>query len=397
MLRVRFDSGEARQRALARLIDAAQTWRGRGAGLAMSIVVLAIATLAGVATRGLTETVRYQVADSFDSLAATQVTADINSSRKRQILTVNTAPVQALAGVQSAGRYAVSETFGDVPSRNQLTGTDLGLPRRIYGVERDLLNAADCRGDRFVPTTSERILWMGHDAAIASGLGPDALGDRIWLGGVDYVYQGSLPDCPRMPGLNAAVVMPLPTLERWIPQHDNGHVFARTDTGAALGIALALPSALNPTDTTAWTVSAPPDPRLARQRVDAQLALGGLAIALLLGALGGLSVAATMGSVVHDRAAEFGLRRSMGETRRGIAMLVIGDSAMIGVLASALGVAGGVLVVVGVSLVRGWIPVIDVGLTLVTALAIPMISVIAGLVPGWRAANTDPVKALTAL
>ncbi|HEV7719810.1 MAG TPA: FtsX-like permease family protein, partial [Iamia sp.] len=122
-----------------------------------------------------------------------------------------------------------------------------------------------------------------------------------------------------------------------------------------------------------------------------------LGLALVIGALG---VAITLGLSVFERTREIGLLRAVGATRRQLASSITGESVVITLLGTILGlvigIAGGSAVMLAQSddfdTLRIYIsPMFIIGV-LVLAL---VIGVGASLIPGWRAARMDVLQAVT--
>ena len=122
-----------------------------------------------------------------------------------------------------------------------------------------------------------------------------------------------------------------------------------------------------------------------------------LGLALVIGALG---VAITLGLSVFERTREIGLLRAVGATRRQMATSITGESVVITLLGTILGlvigIAGGSAVMLAQSdefdTLRIYVsPAFVIGV-LVLAM---VIGVGASLIPGWRAARMDVLDAVT--
>src|SRR5690606_23483049 len=96
---------------------------------------------------------------------------------------------------------------------------------------------------------------------------------------------------------------------------------------------------------------------------------------------------------VLERVEEIGLRRSLGATRGQIAGQFLLESAGVGLLGGLLGGSLGILVMVAVSHVQRWTPVLPPWLP-VTAVGLgALVGVAAGAYPAWRAATIEPIAA----
>ena len=116
-------------------------------------------------------------------------------------------------------------------------------------------------------------------------------------------------------------------------------------------------------------------------------------------AVGGVML--TLGMVVLERARDIGVLRAMGASSTQIIRMTLAESALIGVIASAVGlVSGGVLALVLTWVINksffGWS--IDLSYPWMELLGVPVwmtgSAVLAGIVPAWRAAGIPPAAAL---
>lgn len=100
---------------------------------------------------------------------------------------------------------------------------------------------------------------------------------------------------------------------------------------------------------------------------------------------------------VKERASEFGLRRAVGATVRGIALLVLGETLVLGLAGGVLGVLLGLAARYGLVMLTDWVLTLD-GLILAQALGAALtLSMLAALIPAWSAAARHPLAALNRL
>jgi putative ABC transport system permease protein len=126
------------------------------------------------------------------------------------------------------------------------------------------------------------------------------------------------------------------------------------------------------------------------------LVLTGIAMLSLL--VGGLSTINTMAMAVAERTREIGIKRAIGASRWRIRREIVLESAAIGLIAGAIGLAvGAVMTTVFNDMGRASGNVLfdlTVG-TAVTAVAFATcLGAVAGFVPAWGASRMDPVAAL---
>lgn len=130
---------------------------------------------------------------------------------------------------------------------------------------------------------------------------------------------------------------------------------------------------------------------LSRPRFNTILMTVFAGVALLLACVGVFGV---LSYTVTRRRREFGIRMALGADRRSVLGSVLRDAAAIGLVATAIGLAGAVALS---RVIRGLlfeVAPIDPGvIATVGALAFG-VAVLAGIVPAWSATSVDPVAAL---
>jgi len=370
--------------------------------------VLGIAAL--VATLGLAKTAGNQIVTRFDALAATSVTVSNRSQgfsfseepRESHIPWDAEDRLTRLNGVVAAGTQSIVDTARElvrsVPINDPLGQSEFSVD--VYAASPGLFAA--------IGTTlhTGRVFDAGHDQRRepVAVLGPGAARrlnitrvdqqPAIFVGDTTLVVIGILEDTEREPVLLDAIIIPNGAAQGLFGLLAPAEVQIRTEIGATRLIGEQAAVALSPNDPSLLRVSLPPEPKAVKEQVASDvntlfLVLGG--VALLVGAIGIANV--TLVSVI-ERVGEIGLRRSVGATRRQVAAQFLGESAAMGFVGGIIGASIGVLVIVVVSAVRQWTPVLDAWVPLAAPLVGAAIGLIAGLYPSWRAASLEPIEAL---
>lgn len=216
----------------------------------------------------------------------------------------------------------------------------------------------------------------------------------IFVGEQAFVIIGILENTLRQTELLNSVIIPTGTARDLYGYDSATTVQIDVQMGAASLIADQAPIALSPDEPSLLRVQSPPEPEDLRRDVEGDinalfLLLGG--VALLVGAIGIANV--TLVSVL-ERVGEIGLRRALGAARRHIAAQFLIESTAMGLVGGIIGASLGVLVVVAISAVRTWTPVLDPWVPLAAPLVGAVTGLVAGLYPALRASSLEPVEAL---
>jgi putative ABC transport system permease protein len=131
--------------------------------------------------------------------------------------------------------------------------------------------------------------------------------------------------------------------------------------------------------------------RIAPKRLSAQLIAAFAGLALMLAAIG---IYGLLSFSVAQRTQEIGLRLALGAQRSGVLKMVVGQAALL----AATGVGIGVMIALGLtrimrSLLYG-VSATDLWIYAGASAALLSVAVAAAIVPAWRAASIDPLRAL---
>ena len=370
--------------------------------------VLGIASL--VATLGVAETAGNQIVTAFNELAATSVVVTTD-----QGFFGNNAPQAALPwdseerlgrlnGVVAAGTMAEvpigARLTSSVPIKDPLGLTEFQIP--MISASPGLFPAA--RGtlstgrwfDRGHSDRADRVVVLGTGAAQRLNVTRVDQQPVVFVGDDSFVVLGILVDVQRQPELLNALIVPEGTARDLYDLESPTTIQIDTEVGAASLVSAEAPIAVAPDDPSSVRVQAPSEPDEVRAGVEEDvnalfLILGG--VSLLVGAIGIANV--TLVSVL-ERVGEIGLRRALGAGRRHIAYQFLLESTGVGLFGGVIGASGGMLVVVGVSAMRTWTPVLDPRIPLAAPALGALIGLLAGLYPALRASRMEPVESLRA-
>ncbi|WP_129664307.1 ABC transporter permease [Phytoactinopolyspora endophytica] len=381
----------------------------RPSRLALTTLGTVVGIAALVATMGLGQTASGQISGRFDATSAVRVVVEAGEREgtdggvKITELPWDAADrVSRLAGVAAAGTFAQVAVEGA-----QVRGVPVSDPGGA--VEHDVPVAAGSPGlfDAVNAVLSDgRFFDAGHDGRgdpvvvlgryAAERLGVNRVDSQpsIFIGDRPFTVIGIIDSASHRSELLDAVVLPMGTADSLYGLDAPGALEIRTELGAAQLIGSQAALAVAPNDPELLNVDVPPAPGSLRDEVSTDvnvlfLALGGLALLV-----GGLGIANITLLSVMERISEIGLRRAVGATRRHIANQFVVESIVIGFLGGLIGAAAGVLATVGVSMARGWTPLLDPGLAAVAPFLGALIGLVAGTYPAWRASTIEPIAAL---
>lgn len=383
----------------------------RPARLVMTLAGTVLGVGALVATLGFAQTAAGQIARQFDAAAATGIEITPATAKTRTGAQVATARlpwdaverVERLAGVESAVllsdvTLADGATVTAVPVNDPSVA--LTAPPPIVAASAQLL---DTLGGRI---TTGRMFDRGHDdrgdrvavigAREAERLAINRVDSQpsIFIGGIAYAVIGIADGFERRAELLDAVIVPTGAARDDFALGGPGSVQARIVVGAGPQVKEQAPLALSPTEPEAVEVAAPRAGSDLSRSVQSDVNLVFVALGVIVLLAGGLGIANVTMLSVMERTQEIGLRRALGATSRQIAGQFVVESVVIGFLGGIMGAALAVLGVLAVSLVAGWVPVLDPLLAAGGAFLGAVVGLVAGWLPARRAARIEPVVAL---
>ena len=388
---------EALAGVLARPVRSALTTLGTVLGITTLVITIGVASTAG-----------NQIVGRFDALTATSVTVAVpppppSADPVPLVDWSGVDAVRRLAGVESVAAIAdstatasVQVRANDVTAPGDVTGQTLAVvaaSARLPAAVRGAMTAGRFFDDGDI-ARHDRVAVLGDQAARLLGISSVQDSPAVFLKGQSYTVIGILGGAEREQQLSTAVILPPTTAEDQLGLGTVTRVLINTALGAAKQVAHQAPIALAPGAEDALTVTAPPDPSKARKGVQGDVNGLFLVLGLVSLVVGAIGIANVTLVTVMERIGEIGLRRALGASRRQVAGQFLVESTTIGLLGGVIGAVLGMAVVVAVSAIRNWTPVLDVRLALGAPVAGALVGLLAGLYPSLRASRMEPVDAL---
>jgi len=376
------------------------------------LVLTALGTVLGitalVSTLGLAETAGQQIVSRFDELSETRIVVSPQDNSFGGQQGTSSIPWNAqtrltpLNGVVAAGTKSDVDISG-VLSRSVPVVDPLGINEHQIGVIAtsgglfDAVRGTILTGRYFDEGHNQRadpVVVLGPAAAARLNIGRLDTQPAIFIGEQSFVVLGVIDDVAREPDLLNSIIMPDGTARTYFGLDAPGEVHIDAQVGATQLIADQAPDALAPDNVESLRVQASQGYTAVRSDVEGDVnalfvVLGG--VSLLVGGLGIANV--TLVSVL-ERTPEIGLRRALGAARRHIAAQFLLESTVTGLLGGIIGASVGIMVIVAVSAVRDWTPVLAGYLPFAAVGLGALIGLIAGTYPALRAAKTEPITAL---
>ena len=368
--------------------------------------VLAVGT--AIATIGLADSASGAVSDAFNQLRATTVTfTDNNPQQEPPALTeAGEKSLDRLHGVVSSGLLWNLGNNGQLFTVSRISQPDptgqatASLPMTAASpgalATAGAITSTGRLYDEGMDHRHDLVALLGSAAASQLGISSVALSPAIYVGGVRLTVIGIVHSTTLASEVLLGVIIP-PGAVQAIPGQgstETRQIIVQTAPGAAQLIGRQGPYALDPYQPSRISAAVPIDPSHLRNQVSGPVTSLLLAVAIVALVVGVIAITNTTLLSVIQRRPEIGLRRSVGAAPRHIAVLIVSEAALIGVIGGLIGTSTGVLITATVSASKGWEPVLDPALILSAPLVSTIAGLIAGLYPAWRASRVSPITAL---
>jgi putative ABC transport system permease protein len=365
--------------------------------------VLAVGT--AIATIGLAESAAGAVSGTFNALQATVVVfvnnglgpspPDLTEAAEQQL--------NRLHGVVGSGLefqlggtgtlYPVTRTAQDTQDAFSMPVTAAsagGLA--VIGAQVSAGRLYDAGMDH----RGDMVALLGSAAAVQLGITSIGESPVIYVDGAPLTVIGIVDRAPLDPSALNGVIVPDMAAAVIDSQSatQNRQIIVRTLPGAAQLVGQQGPYAIDPLQPGRIAAQVPVDPAQLRESVSRSLTALLLAIAVIALGVGVLAIANTTLLSVIQRRAEIGLRRSVGAAPRHIAVLVLSEAGLTGMVGGLIGASAGVLVISVICASRGWAPVLAPAMLAAAPLIGAVAGLLAGFYPAWRASRITPIQAL---
>lgn len=362
-----------------------------------------LGSLAFVATLGITGTISQQVSDSFDIRRATEVTAEMEvdpttaeSSLPAFMEATAISRVTRLNGVSSAGSqtdyFAVAIHRG-IMSQDLQSDVPLSAisPGALDVIEPTVESGRAFDSGHY--TRSDQVIMLSKSAA--NQLQISRPGTAVFILDQPFTVIGIYNEVERQFDTLGGALIPQSTTGKFNFGVQHRRVLIETVPGAAQQIGSQVALALQPNNPAGLNVTAPPDPQTLRQEVEGSVTQMSLLASLVALIAGSISIGNSATANMVQRIPEIGLRRALGARRRSIFAQMLSETTFLGMCGGIAGAFLGVTATVIVSLVNGWVPLVEVAVIGLAIGAGTVAGSTAGILPAVRATQISPTEALS--
>jgi putative ABC transport system permease protein len=376
--------------------------RGRvRAALTMLGVIIGVASVVGLVSVGRGTTAR--ITDQLSSLGTNLLTISPSGGVDSTLTLEDAEAIAALGGLASVAPEIQTQAVVAASATNTTTTSVVGTSAayatvRAFEVWQGTF-LTDVAVDR-----SLRTVVLGSTTASNLGLGADAVGTEVRIGGIPFQIVGILQpkggagfDNP-----DDQVLVPIGAVQKYFVGGDGVRsigvsVAEGSDMQTArdsISELLRVRHGIDASDTDDFQVFDQTQLLEAASSISGTLTLllGGIAsIALVVGGIGIMNI---MLVSVRERTREIGIRKALGARRRDILSQFLIEALTLSLIGGLIGIAVGELVSAAIGRVAGWGFIFDPATVAVATLFSLAVGIVFGVWPARQASRLDPVVAL---
>lgn len=377
--------------------------RGRvRAALTMLGVVIGVASVVGLVSVGRGTTAR--ITDQLSSLGTNLLTISPSSFGGDSSLTLDdVTAIEGLSGLAAVAPEIQTQAVVAASPTNTTTSSIVGTSAayatvRAYEVWQGTF-LTDVAVDR-----SLRTAVLGATTASNLGLGAEAVGTTIRIGGIPFVVTGILQPKGGAGFANPddQVLVPLGAVQKYFVGGDGVRAIGVSVADGvdmatarnAIAELLRVRHGIGASDTDDFSIFDQTQLLEAASSITGTLTLllGGIAsIALLVGGIGIMNI---MLVSVRERTREIGIRMALGARRRDIQQQFLIEALTLSIIGGFFGVLVGLLISAGIGRLAGWGFIFDPATIAVATVFSLAVGIVFGVWPARQAARLDPVVAL---
>jgi putative ABC transport system permease protein len=367
--------------------------------LGVIIGVASVVALVGVG-RGTTSTITTRL----NALGTNLLTISPSGRATTSTLTTEDATaIGAMPGVAAVAPEVQTQAVVATSATNTTTTSVVGTT-----ADYALVRAYDVwQGTFLTPVSvdrSLRVIVLGATVATDLGLGAEAIGSTVSVGGIPFQVVGILQPKGGAGFANPddEVLVPIGAVRKY---------FASGDTVRTIGVSVASGSEMQAardaitgllrvrhgiaaTGTDDFSIFDQAQLLVAASSISDTLTLllGGIAsIALVVGGIGIMNI---MLVSVRERTREIGIRKALGARGRDILSQFLIEALTLSLLGGFIGVLIGLVVSAAIGRIAGWGFIFDPATVAAATLFSLMVGIVFGVWPARQAARLDPVAAL---
>jgi putative ABC transport system permease protein len=375
--------------------------RGRvRAALTMLGVIIGVASVVGLVSVGRGTTAR--ITEQLSNLGTNLLT--ISPSGGADTLTLDDATaIAALDGLVAVAPEVQTQAVVATSAANTITTSVVGTSADYADVRAFEV----WQGTFLTPVTVDRSLRsvvLGATAASDLGLGAEAVGTQVRIGGIPFEVVGIL-QAKGGAGFNNPddqVLVPLGAVQKYfvggtgvrsigVSVADGADMQAARD---AISELLRVRHGIATGDSDDFQIFDQTQLLEAASSISGTLTLllGGIAsIALIVGGIGIMNI---MLVSVRERTREIGIRKALGARGRDILSQFLIEALTLSLIGGLIGVLAGLVVSAVIGRIAGWGFIFDPGTVAVATLFSLAVGIVFGVWPARQAARLDPVIAL---